>query len=466
MSVCDGHGFWSATDGRGYFSAFSAVARLGAGLLALLVLLIPASATCAQEQAGSANRQFVQAMQLIQQADASLDVAEEARLLRDAERLLNDVIQRYPESQIAVQLITNQFIGDFDVFEFRNRVKALICNEPQSTACFLYRVENLLSPMEYPIATPRWDWLSLAVAYHVTGRSEQAKEIIAPFVSALRRGAARTEGTEQDLFVARALALTGQIDLALQITSGIADCSTRVYNLTDIAEIALWRGDNELAATLTAEAQKYAQDNACNWELGLIVQSLLHIGREAEARTLFLNTVEQQFSRFRETRQECCPAELAVAAADLSEFNLALGLLRTVQDDSPWTIPAVLGRMAAHGETALTGAYLEQVEEAEVQAEILSEFVAAALKRGDPAVAQQWLQRLLKLSEVPANRRPKILIQLAKAERLMFNNERWRTTFLEAILTADRSSPYVRRDIGAPLLAALVRIETGLPMLD
>jgi hypothetical protein len=106
------------------------------------------------------------------------------------------------------------------------------------------------------------------------------------------------------------------------------------------------------------------------------------------------------------------------------------------------------------------------VEEAEVQAEILSEFVAAALKRGDPAVAQQWLQRLLKLSEAPANRRPKILIQLAKAERLMFNNERWRTTFLEAILTADRSSPYVRRDIGAPLLAALVRIETGLPMLD
>lgn len=443
---------------------------IAAAVLALLAAALAAglpSAARAQESTGSANRQFVQAMQLIQQANATFDPAEEARLLREADRLLNEIVQRYPDSPVAVQLITNQFIGDFDVFEFRNRVRALICNEALSTACFLYKIENLLPPIEYPISTPRWDWLSLAVAHHLNGGAERAREIIAPFVGALRRGAATgAESQEQDLFVARALALTGQTDIALQITRGIADCSTRLYNLTDIAEIAGWRGEKDLASALTTEAQKYAQVNGCAWELGLVVQALMRVGREAEARTLFLNTVEQQFSRFRETKQECCPAELAVAAADLGEVNLALGLLRTVQEDSPWTVPAVLGRLAARGEVSLTSAYLEQVQDPDPQSEILSEFVAASLRRGELAIAQQWMGRLVKLAEVPANRRPTLLAQRAKAEKLMYGDDRWRTTMSQAIAAADRSSAFVRRDIGVPLLAALVRIESGLPMLD
>jgi hypothetical protein len=377
-------------------------------------------------------------------------------------------VQRYPDSAIAVQLITNQFIGDFDVFEFRNRVRALICNDAQSTACFLYRIENLLPPVEYPVSTPRWDWLSLAVAHHMNGGADRAREIMAPFVSALRRGAAASssDAQEQDLFVARALALTGQTDVALQITRSIADCSTRIYNLTDLAEIAIWRGEKDFAAALTTEAQKYSQANNCSWELGLVVQSLLRVDREAEARTLFLNTVEQQFSRFRETKQECCPAELAVAAADLGEVNLALGLLRTVHEDSPWTVPAVLGRLQARGEVSLTSAYLEQVQEVDAQAEILSEFIAAAIRRGDPAAVQQWMKRLNQIADVPANRKPTVLAQRAKAEKLIFGDDRWRATMAQAIAAADRSSAFVRRDIGVPLLAALVRIESGLPMLD
>jgi hypothetical protein len=436
-------------------------------VLIFLVAGIGASMAVAQESASNANRQFVQAMQLIQQANSTFDSGEEARLLREADRLLNEIVQRYPDSAIAVQLITNQFIGDFDVFEFRNRVRALICNDAQSTACFLFRIENLLPPVEYPVSTPRWDWLSLAVAYHLNGGADRAREIMAPFVSALRRGAAASsESQEQDLFVARALALTGQTEVALQITRSIPDCSTRIYNLTDISEIATWRGEKDLAAALTTEAQKYAQTNNCTWELGLVVQSLLRVGRESEARTLFLNTVEQQFSRFRETKQECCPAELAVAAADLGEVNLALGLLRTVHEDSPWTVPAVLGRLQGHGEVSLTSAYLEQVQEVDAQAEILSEFVAAAIRRGDPAAVQQWMKRLNKITDTPANRRPGVLAQRAKAEKLVFNDDRWRSTMAQAIAAADRSSAIVRRDIGVPLLAALVRIESGLPMLD
>jgi hypothetical protein len=445
--------------------------RLLAYLLPVLILLVVgilSTVASAQESASNANRQFVQAMQMIQQANSTFDSGEEARLLREADRLLNEIVQRYPDSAIAVQLITNQFIGDFDVFEFRNRVRALICNDAQSTACFLFRIENLLPPVEYPVSTPRWDWLSLAVAYHLNGGTDKAREIIAPFVGALRRGAAASssDAQEQDLFVSRALALTGQTEVALQITRSIADCSTRIYNLTDIAEIASWRGEKDLAAALATEAQKYSQANNCSWELGLVVQSLLRVGREAEARTLFLNTVEQQFSRFRETKQECCPAELAVAAADLGEVNLALGLLRTVHEDSPWTVPAVLGRLQARGEISLTSAYLEQVQEVDAQAEILSEFIAAAIRRADPAAAQQWMKRLNQITDTPANRKPTVLAQRAKAEKLIFGDERWRITMAQAIAAADRSSAFVRRDIGVPLLAALVRIESGLPMLD
>src|SRR3954470_13763934 len=335
----------------------------GGGTVLLLAFLLPvliflaAGAfplrASAQESASNANRQFVQAMQMIQQANATFDSAEEARLLRDADRLLNEIVQRYPDSAIAVQLITNQFIGDFDVFEFRNRVRALICNDAQSTACFLYRIENLLPPVEYPVSTPRWDWLSLAVAYHLNGSADRAREIIAPFVSALRRGAAASsDAQEQDLFVSRALALTGQTDVALQITRSISDCSTRIYNLTDIAEIATWHGEKDLAAALTTEAQKYSQANNCSWELGLVVQSLLRLGKEAEARTLFLNTVEQQFSRFKNVKHNGGPADLVVAAARLGDSAMALKRLKTVQDDSKWTVPSVLGALAQRGETA------------------------------------------------------------------------------------------------------------------
>jgi hypothetical protein len=433
-------------------------------LLALAVAWTAGPAFAADSQA-LANRQFIEAMLRIQAADTTFDPKEESRLLHEADQILDAIVRDHPESAIAVQLITNQFIGDFDVFEFKNRVRALVCNEPLSTPCFLFRIETLLPPLEQPITTPRWDWLSLAVAYHHAGAPDKAKGIIAPFLGALRRGKVN-DGTEQDLFVARALALTGQMDLALQITRGIDDCSTRIYNLTDIAEIAAWNGDAGFAGVLADEAKEYAAGKGCSWELGLVVQALLHAGREAEARTLFLNTVEQQFSRFRETRQDCCPAELAVAAADLNEVNVALGLLRTVQEDSPWTVPAVLGRLAGNGETALATAYLEQLQDADQRAEVLSEFVAAALGRGDAAAADEAMARLQGLVRDPANRRPFVLLQLARAETRLYGDDRWRSTFLAAVNAAERSSAYVRRDIGAPLLAALVGIETGRPLLD
>lgn len=414
---------------------------------------------------GPANRLFVQALQLIRQADNTYDVAEEGRLLKEADKLFNDIVTKYPDSPLAVQLVTNQFVGDFDFYEFRSRIRALVCNDALNSLCFLHRIGEMLPPVETPITAARWDWLSLAVAYQQLGDTGRAKEIMAPFVSAVRRGGV-ADSSGQDLFVARALSLMGQSPLALDITRQINDCSTRIYNLADIAKAAAWRGDSGLTNALADEAKSYASSHACAWELGLVAQTLLRAGKEAQARTLFLNTVETQFSKFKETRGDCCPPELAVAAADIGEPKLALGLLSTVQDENPWTIPAVLGRLAKRGEAGMAVAYADQVADIDTRGEAYAELVEAAMKRGEPAVANDLMNRLNKLADEAAGRRPGLLAQRAKAEKAFYNDDRWRRTFQLSINAAEKASNFVRRDIGAPLLAALVRIETGLPMLD
>ncbi len=434
--------------------------------LSLLLALLPAAAFAqtAAEQAAQANRRFVEAMQALAQADRTYDQTEQAKHLREADRLLTLIVTETPESPLAVQLITNQFVGDFDYGEFKRRVSGLVCADPVSAACFLHRIEQLMPPVEYPIAAPRWDWLSLAVAHHLVGDKERVRTIIAPFLAAMRRNdPAALAG--QDLFLARALALTGEIGLALEITRGIADCSTRIYNLTDIADIMVWKGDKERAAAVAEEAAEFARANSCAWELGLVAQALLRTGKEGRARTLFLNTVEEQFSRFREDRGACCPPELAIAAGDLGEPNLALGLLRTVQDESPWTVPQVLGRLGARGEQMITLAYADQIKDPEIRAEAYVELIAGALAHGDPKQAELVSSRLDEMLGKGAAG-PLVTVQRARADKLLNRGEAWRTSLQRAITEAERDGSFERKDFATPLLSALVEIATGKALLQ
>ncbi len=413
----------------------------------------------------AANRDFIAALRLINQADRTYTATRERDLLGDADRLLRGIIDRYPDTDLAVQLMTNQFIGDFDFFQFKARVRTLVCSDPLSTSCFLERLESLLPPVETPIAAARWDWLSLAVAHHLSGRPERAREIIAPFLSAVRR---RTppEGVERDLFVARALALTGEIEIALALTRTIDTCSTRLYNLTDIVEILVWHDQIERAATLAAEAEAFAGDHDCDWERGLVVQALLAVGRHPDAEALFRATVDRQFVQDRASRADCCPPELAVAAAELGDVNLTLGLLRTVQDANPWTLPTVLGRLAARGDGSLAVPYADQIVEPEIRAETYATLVRALAANGRGDDARSVMTRLDQLIAGDSDRRPTLLAQRAKAEDALFDDDRWRRTFFKAVVDAERATGFVRRDAGGPLLAALVQIETDRPLLD
>lgn len=425
---------------------------------------VPALAQPTAEQAAQANRRFVEAMRSLERADQTYDQAEQAKSLREADRLLTAIVTETPESPLAVQLVTNQFVGDFDYGEFKRRIAGLVCADAQSTACFLHRIESLMPPVEYPIAAPRWDWLSLAVAHHYVGSKERVRPIIAPFLAAMRRNDP-TAAAGQDLFLARALALTGEITLALDLTRNISDCSTRIYNLTDIADALVWRGDKDRAGQVAEEAAEYARANNCAWELGLVAQSLLRAGKEARARTLFLNTVQEQFSKFKDKQGNCCPPELAVAAGDLGEPNLALGLLRTVQDESPWTVPQVLGKLGARGEQTITLAYADQFKNQEIRAEAYVELIVGALAQGDRKQAEIVSKRLDDLlSKVTGN--PLVSLQRARADKLLDRGEAWRTSLQRAITEAERDGSAERKDFASPLLAALVEIGTGKSLLQ
>jgi hypothetical protein len=457
MSVCERAG----RPARGFARRLLGLVLL-AGLS--LALIPPARADLLPDSAALANRQFVQAMQQIQKADQSYDLAEQTRLLQEADRLLADIVARMPESPIAVQLVTNQFVGDFDVVEFRNRVRGIACNEPQATGCFLFRIEALLQPIEYPITVSRWDWLSLAVAHQQFGDRTRTRQIISPFLAAFRRGAPAS--SKDDPFLGRALALTGEYDLALQLGRQSTDCATRIYNLTDVAEAMVIRGDAARAGGLADEAADFARAQNCTWELGRVAQALLHTGKEARARTLFLNTVEEQFSRFKERRGNCCPPELAVAAGDLGDPNLALGLLRTVQDESPWTIPIVLGHLLARGEQALTVTYADQIKDTDLRAETYVSLIAGALKANDRSQAEQLYGKLGRMLATPEQRQqPLVLVQRARADRLMYKDQRWRTYFQQGITAAERQAES-KKELAVPFLSALVEIETGTPMLE
>ena len=448
-------------------------ARLRAAAAALALWLAWCGGALAQEAAAGpaspsaqqANRQFIEAMQLVRKANATYDAGEEGRLLGEADHLLNDIITRFSDTDLAVQLVTNQFVGDFDFYEFRNRLRSMVCAEALSSKCFLFRIAAILPAVETPIVAARWDWLSLAVANHLLGEPGRAKEIIAPFLSAVRRGVANG-GSDRDLYVARALALTDQEALALDLTHKIPDCATRLYNLTDIAEVAIWHGDAARAVTLAEEAGSFAVARGCSAELGLVARTLHDAGSDDAATKLLAAALQAQAAAAKETNAVVWPPELVVAAASLGDAAEALTRLRPVQDEAGWTVAVVLGRLAARGEGERAVAYADNVADSDLRGEAYAELIGRFLDRNDRAAAEAVMVKLSKLAADEGPRRPTLIAEKARAEKALFHDERWRATFQQAVTVAENASSLIRRDIGGPLIAILVRIETGRPMLD
>lgn len=446
-----------------------------------------ASPLLADEPNLQANRTFTEAMQLIRKAGATYDTREAVRLLRGADKSLKKIVTDFPESTIAVQLVTNQFIGDFDIMDFRNRIRSLSCERgnyvedflaehgiataagPTTDACFLYRIETLLPALEHPIITARWDWLSLGVSYHLLGQPDRARDIILPFLNALMTKNKVSDNQESLMFLARAMMLINEKDQAQKISLRISDCSAKLYNLMDMTKYSLWNANTVEARQTADQARDYVEDNQCSWQKSIAAQALKITAREVEGKKIYDAIEAEQFNNVRiENRDESTPPELAVAAASMGEPEIALSILRVVMEQNPWTISAVVEELGKRGEFDITETFINDMKELDQKAEALATLVETAIKRNDSKRAAAIMAKLNALRASPSlpDQQAIILAMRARAEKDLYKDERWRDTMQTALNTADLVEESKRSQVALPLIATLAYIKTGKPQLD
>lgn len=453
-------------------------------LAAMLAGVAPARAEDANQ---AANRTFIEAIGMIRRASATYDTREAVRLYRSADRLLKKVIADYPESTLAVQISTNQFVGDFDPLEFRARIRSLSCERgsyvedflseygiasttgPLTEACFLYRLEALLAPVEQPISAARWDWLSLAASYHLHGQADRARDIILPFLAALSKKISPNEAQDSLLFLSRALALTGEGEQAQKISQRISDCAARLNNMADMMRIALWAGRNNDARLQADELQQFARDNQCNWQMGLAAQALYLTGREEEAKKIYTDLFAEQFTNVKEEdRRENTPPELAIAAATLGEPEQALAILQVVMEANPWLVDPVMTALGARGLFDAAQNFSDGLKEPDMKAEAYAVLIDAAMRKDDKKRAGGMMAKLaaLKVGSGQPEAHSAILAMRARAEKAIYKDDRWRSTLQAAINIADTVEESAKRNVALPLIATLAYIRTGTPVLD
>lgn len=434
-----------------------------------------------------ANRTFIEAIGLIHRAGNTYNTQESVRLLRNADGLLKKIVSDYPESTLAVQISTNQFVGDFDPVEFKSRIRSLSCDRgsdveaflseygiatstgPLTEACFLYRIETLLSPQETPISAARWDWLSLAVAYHLHGQMDRARQIVLPYLSALSKKSSTNDSQDSLLFLARVMMVTGEDEQALKITSRIGDCSARLYTLINMAHLALWNNHPDQARDFASQMERYAQENQCNWQRAMVAQVLHQTGREDDAKKLYAKLLAEQYTGLKEEdRGENTPPELALAAAMLGDATTSLNMLKLVREQNQWILPAALTELAARGEMDAAMEFADSLKAMDQKAEAYAALIIAAEQKDDRKDSTTLMTRLTAL-HAPTNDPMLAAILLAmraRAEKFFYKDERWRETFQSALNTADLVDENGKKQVVLPLISTLVYIKVGNPILD
>lgn len=455
-------------------------------LFALCGQALPAHAF-ADDADKAANRTFIEAIGLIRRASSTYDTREAVRLLRGADGLLKKIVNDYPESSLAVQISTNQFVGDFDPLEFRSRIRSLSCERgsyvedflseygiasttgPLTEACFLYRIEALLSAIEHPIAAARWDWLSLAIAYHAHNQPERAREIILPFMAALTKKLSPSDTQDSLLFLARAMDMTDEHDQADKIIQRIGDCSGRMTVIGDRMRAALWDNRMQDARNAADDLVSYVRDNQCNWQMAATATALFQTGREDEAKKIYTNLLAEQYAGMKdEDKRENTPPELAIAAAFIGEPAQALNMLRLVMDQNGWAVPAAMQALGGRGEFDVAQQFIESMKDVDGQAFSYAALIDTALRDGDKKKASTLMTKLtaLRASANQPAEQSTLLAMRARAEKMLYKDERWRTTLQSALNTADLVDENTKRSVALPLISTLVYIKTGHPVLD
>lgn len=446
-----------------------------------------ASLAHARDAQEDANRTFVEAVQLVKRANSTLDTRETVRLLRAADSMLKKIINDYPESPVAVQLVTNQYIGDFDIMEFKSRVRSLSCERggyvedflsdygvatatgPLTEACFLYRMETLMAPIEMPATSARPDWLSLAVAYYIYGQPERAREIIQPFLQLLHKSSSASDAQDSFIFMARALALTGAFDRAMEIGSRINDCANKLYFLMEMLKISLYQDQEGTSRLLADQIKDYVEANSCSWQKGLVATALYLTGRKGEAKVVYEKAVAEQYTATKpEERSESTSPDLVLAAANLDDAPTVLAMLRAVRDRNPWLAAPVLETLATRGFDEPAGDFVEEITEPERKGEAYAALVSALVGRGATKQAGVYFDKLINIPINPsqAAQKSQLLALRAWAEKILYKDDRWRNSFQSALNAAERVDDSDRIKIMPALLGTLMQIKTNHHVLD
>jgi hypothetical protein len=449
----------------------------------LAVMAFAAPAHAAPEAGGQANRLFVEAVQLTRKADNTYDAKESVRLLRSADQILKKIIANYPQSDIAVRLSTHQLIGDFDIFEFEARIRALSCARgsyvedfladygiatgtgPLTEACFLYRMENLLLPADSPVTQARADWLSVAVGYYLSGQEERARGIILPYMGLLRKSGAGSAAPDSYLMLAKALAVTGANEQAQQVVDYISDCSNRLSYMMTTLNSALGKSAEDEAKTLASQIKTYAENNGCEWQMGLVAQALALTGRDQDAKAAYDKIVAR---RSEDTFSSGQPQGLAVAASMLDDPSQALSLARSVMESDPEAVPVVVMNLARRGEYSAAHDFATGSSDSSRKASLLAAAIAGAVMRNDGKIAETWMHEIqsMRNDAAQAAEQAQALAAIAYAEKVFYKDERWRNTFQLALNAAERADDNGRGPLMTSLASFLLQIKAGRALLD
>ena len=144
--------------------------------IALAFTLATTSPVQAQNNA-AANKLFVEAIRLVQKADAEMKPEEQVRLYEQVLKNLDEIVAKYPGSDLTIKLLTGQSIGDFSKAGVQNKLKNDKCLL-KPALCFL--ATALAVTKLIPDADDKVDpFNAIATAYAKMGETGKAKEYLA-----------------------------------------------------------------------------------------------------------------------------------------------------------------------------------------------------------------------------------------------------------------------------------------------
>ena len=217
-----------------------------------------------------ANAEFSRAIKLLQSAEKETDPENKLVLLENADAALQQIIEEYPSTDLAVKLDAGEAIGQISVASVKQLLLEVVRArfEREAARCFsapsrkCLWVQAVATAKEIRISSRpllrRAQALSLiAGAQAEAGDVEQARETIAEMLAMAKEISHATDHARALQYVARAQAQAGDVKGALATAKEIRDDlfggSLRTPALRDIASVQAKAGDVKEALATAKE---------------------------------------------------------------------------------------------------------------------------------------------------------------------------------------------------------------------